>query len=314
MGKYIRFDWAMKRLLRDKANFGVLEGFLTSLLGRTIKIEHLLESESNQAHENDKFNRVDIMARDNVGDTYLIEIQNNRELDYFHRMLYGVSKFVTEHLSLGEEYSNVKKIYSINIVYFGLGQGNDYVYHGYTEFTGVNDKNDTLQLSKNQIEQFSTGTSKACSKPGDLMPEYYVLRVEDFDKNAVTPLDEWISFIKTGEIPETASAPGLSEARKKLDADKMSPAERKAYVRHLEQLAYERGVIKTGIKEGEAIGLEKGEAIGLEKGRKEGLEKGIEQTVLTGHRNGLSIEQIEAFSGLSREKILEIIKSNETTV
>ena len=31
--RYIRFDWAVKRLLRNKANFGVLEGFLTVLLG-----------------------------------------------------------------------------------------------------------------------------------------------------------------------------------------------------------------------------------------------------------------------------------------
>lgn len=27
--RYIRFDWAIKRLLRQKVNFGVLEGFLT---------------------------------------------------------------------------------------------------------------------------------------------------------------------------------------------------------------------------------------------------------------------------------------------
>ena len=31
--KYIRFDWAVKRLLRHKANFGVLEGFLNSYSG-----------------------------------------------------------------------------------------------------------------------------------------------------------------------------------------------------------------------------------------------------------------------------------------
>ncbi len=30
--RYIRFDWAVKRLLRHKANFGVLEGFLTVLI------------------------------------------------------------------------------------------------------------------------------------------------------------------------------------------------------------------------------------------------------------------------------------------
>ncbi|WP_370685703.1 hypothetical protein [Bacteroides faecalis] len=29
---YVRFDWVMKRLLCNKANFGVLEGFFTTLL------------------------------------------------------------------------------------------------------------------------------------------------------------------------------------------------------------------------------------------------------------------------------------------
>lgn len=46
--RYIRFDWAMKRMLRDKANFAVLEGLLTVLLGEKITIIELLESESNQ--------------------------------------------------------------------------------------------------------------------------------------------------------------------------------------------------------------------------------------------------------------------------
>ncbi len=32
--KYIRFDWAMKRLLRNKANHAVLEGLLFSLIGK----------------------------------------------------------------------------------------------------------------------------------------------------------------------------------------------------------------------------------------------------------------------------------------
>ena len=41
---YVSFDWAMKRLLRDKANFDVLEGFLSTLLNTKISILHLLES------------------------------------------------------------------------------------------------------------------------------------------------------------------------------------------------------------------------------------------------------------------------------
>lgn len=80
--RYIRFDWAIKRLLRQKANFGVLEGFLTVFLGEQIKIEEILESEGNQQDADDKFNRVDIKAKNTKGDIILIEIQNTCEL-YF---------------------------------------------------------------------------------------------------------------------------------------------------------------------------------------------------------------------------------------
>ena len=68
MTNYIRFDWAMKRLLRDKANYAVLEGLLTTLLNEKITIKNLLESESNQEDPYDKLNRVDILAEDSKGD------------------------------------------------------------------------------------------------------------------------------------------------------------------------------------------------------------------------------------------------------
>ena len=43
MENYIRFDWAMKRLLRNKANYAVLEGLLTTLLEEKVTIHRLLE-------------------------------------------------------------------------------------------------------------------------------------------------------------------------------------------------------------------------------------------------------------------------------
>ena len=97
--KYIRFDWAVKRLLRQKANFGVLEGFLTVLLGENVKIIEILESESNQQTIDDKFNRVDIKARNSKDEIIIVEIQNTRELYYLERILYGVAKAITEHIS-----------------------------------------------------------------------------------------------------------------------------------------------------------------------------------------------------------------------
>ena len=75
--RYIRFDWAVKRLLRNKANFGVLEGFLTVLLNEPIRIVEILESEGNQQRENEKFNRVDIKARNSKDEIIIVEVQKS---------------------------------------------------------------------------------------------------------------------------------------------------------------------------------------------------------------------------------------------
>ena len=58
----VRFDWAIKHILRDKANFDILEGFLSALLeDDNIKILSILESETNQEKELDKYNCVNIL-------------------------------------------------------------------------------------------------------------------------------------------------------------------------------------------------------------------------------------------------------------
>ena len=142
----------MKRLLRNKSNYVVLEGFLSTLLREGIHICRFLGSESNQKDATDKFNRADILAEDSKGRFIIIEVQNNRELDYFHRMLYGVSKTVSEYINIGDAYDKVRKVYSINIVYFELGQGRDYVYHGKMEFRGIHNSDDILRLSLRQQE------------------------------------------------------------------------------------------------------------------------------------------------------------------
>ena len=220
---------------------------MSVLLEDEIHIERILESEGNQQKFDDKFNRVDMLAENSKGELVIIEVQNNRELDYFHRMLYGTSKAITEYMNQGDPYAKVKKVYSVNIVYFDLGQGDDYVYHGYTEFRGIHTK-DVLRLSVQQQEQF------VCHDAGELFPEYYVLRVDEFDKLAKTPLDEWILFLKTGEIAENVTASGLREARERLRVDKLSDAEQKEYERHMEALRYQRSVIQTGWIEGKAEG------------------------------------------------------------
>lgn len=256
--KYIRFDWAMKRLLHNKANFDVLEGFLTTLLNERIKINKLLESESNREDESDKLNRVDLLAEDSKGQLVIIEIQNNNEYAYFQRMLFGTSKLVTEYINRGEGYDNVRKIYSVNIVYFALGTGKDIVYHGKTDFVGIH-HGDILQLSPFQRQKFKADTVS------QLYPEYYILKVNDFNQVAKSPLEEWISYLNTGCVPDTTTAPGLDKVRQRLKLDKMSKAELDQYYRHLDNIVILRDNIYTEREEGRA----EGELIGIEKGRAE---------------------------------------------
>lgn len=288
----IRFDWAMKRLLRNKANFGVLEGLLTTLLNEKITIQKLLESESNQEDEYDKYNRVDMLAENSKGELVLIEVQNNNEYAYFQRMLFGTSKLVTEYINRGEGYDKVRKVYSVNIVYFALGHGTDFVYHGKTEFRGIHN-GDILELSPFQKQRFKVDAVS------QLYPEYYILKVNDFNQVAKTPLEEWIYYLNTGNIPSDATAPGLEEARERLKLDSMTKDELSAYYRHLDNVVILRSNIQTERMEGMEEGMEKG----LKKGREEGRLEANRNTVRNLKKLGATVEFISQATGLSKEEI-----------
>ncbi|MDX2247468.1 MAG: Rpn family recombination-promoting nuclease/putative transposase [Bacteroidia bacterium] len=231
MGKrLVRFDWAIKHLLRDKANFAVLEGFLSVLLNETVKIKQILSSQSNKDTQDDKYNDVDILVENIQGELVIIEVQNTKEYDYFHRILYGTSKAIAEYIHEGQAYSEVKKVISITIAYFDLGQGDDYVYHGTNTFKGIH-KGDILTLSDKQKELYGK------HYVFEIYPEYWIIKAGIFNEDEVhDELDEWIYFFKTGEVKDEFTAPGLVEAKEKLDKLKLTPEERKEYEAFVERL------------------------------------------------------------------------------
>ena len=234
--RLICFDWAVKKLLRNKANFVVLEGFLSELLFDDIKIQKILESESNQETENDKYNRVDILTQNSKNELIIVEIQNTYEIDFFHQMIYGTSKALIENISLGQPYSEIKKVISINVVYFDLGQGKDYIYKGKTNFEGLHEK-DTLQLS---IQQKQTFTKKEIS---DFFPEYYIIKVNKFNDIAKDTLDEWVYFLKNSEVKDEFKAKGLAEAKEVLDIMRLDKEQQYGYNRYLDYLHYKASEI-----------------------------------------------------------------------
>jgi predicted transposase/invertase (TIGR01784 family) len=283
--KLIHFDWAVKKLLRNKANFVVLEGFLSELLFEDIKIQEILESEGNQETNEDKYNRVDILTQNSKNEVFIIEIQNTYEIDYFQRMIYGTSKAISENLFKRQAYSEIKKVISINIVYFDLGQGKDYIYKGKTNFEGLHEK-DTLQLS---IQQKMTFAKKEVS---DIFPEYYIIKVNQFNDIAKDTLDEWVYFLKNSEVKDGFKAKGLAEAKEVLDIMRLDKEQQYGYNRYLDYLH---------LKASEALSLQ---AEAEEKIRKDEKYKnfveiaknfislGIDNTTIS-KGTGLTIQQIE---------------------
>jgi predicted transposase/invertase (TIGR01784 family) len=291
MKKLIRFDWALKKLLRHKANFDILEGFLSELLKQAIKIESILESETNKDDEGDKFNRVDLLARDSNENLILIEVQVESQADYFQRMYFYTSKAAVENLHISDKYDKVKKIYSVNILYFDLGQGKDYVYHGTTRFKGIH-FDDELNLNERQKQLYDKNNVY------EIFPEYYLLKVNNFNEIAKDTLDEWIYFLKTEEIKEGFKALGLKEAKKKLDIMKMPESERKIYDRYVENFRYRMSLFGSSRDEAKLEGYE------------EGIEKGIEKGKLLIAKNmkekGIEINLISEITGISKDDIVKL--------
>jgi len=275
--RLVRFDWALKKLLRNKANFEILEGFLSELLKQDVIIQAILESESNKDSAADKQNRVDLLTQVGSGELVLIELQVEAQYDYFQRMVYGASRLITDTMSAGFSYGMVRKVISVNIVYFDLGHGEDYIYHGITEFRGIHN-HDLLQLSDSQKDKV-----RNIQHVSDIFPEYYILKVNGFNDLAKDTLDEWIYFFKNSEIKTEFSAKGLQKAAEELDLLKLSPEERAAYESYIEDRRVGESSIKTSWLEGKRDGK-------LEVARN--LQAA-----------GVALEVIMQTTGLSREEI-----------
>ena len=203
-------------------------------------------------------------------------------------MVYGASKLITEYIKEGEPYSQIKKVYSINIVYFGLGQGSDYVYEYDGKFIGIHN-GDILRPTLTQKNEFKVEQVK------EIFSKYYVLKVNNFDDVAKDTLDEWVYFLKNSEIKDSFNAKGLKEASEKLKEDTLTEEERIAYRRFQENRRIERSEIETALKEGEEKGIEKGMEITIKAYKM--------------HREGKSVNEISKAVGLTTLEVEQMIKN-----
>nr|VFK10277.1 MAG: conserved hypothetical protein (putative transposase or invertase) [Candidatus Kentron sp. LPFa] len=287
--KIITFDWAIKTVLRDKANFDVLEGFLTALLQRKITILDMLESEGNQQIDTDKYNRVDLLARTGDDERIIVEVQYLPEKAYLKRLVYGAAKTIVENIKLGEPYEHVTKVYSVSLLHFHISRDNDdYIYHGRTEFTGLHTHRPAI-LKKSLIGE------EVRINETNVFPEYYLIPLDAFQDIVRDDLDQWVYAFKNNEVPDEFTAPGIIALKDKFDYLKMDEGERRRFDRHMDYARSEWGMIEHARWEGR------------EEGHREGREQGSRQKAreiaLALQRKGLSPAQISDLTGIPLQEL-----------
>ncbi len=280
----IRLDWALRYLLKDKVDYKILEGFLSELFKKDVTVVDVLESESNKTHEQDKYNRVDLLVKTKEDEHIVVEFQASSEHDYFSRIIYGGSKVLVENLYAGDGYMEVKKVIGVSIMYCNVGESEDYIRHGKMQFLGYHDKKPVM-LSASEKENIYG--AKGYASPDDICPEYYIISLPKFDKNVKDRLDEWIYFLKTTTIQPSFKAKGLEKAKKRFSRISLNAEERWEYDAFLKNEGHQKSTWLTNRNDGKA-----------ERDR---------ELVLSMHENGMPITDIAKWLKLNVEKVTQIL-------
>jgi predicted transposase/invertase (TIGR01784 family) len=168
-----------------------------------------------------------------------------------------------------------------------LGKGADYLYNGQNQLIGVH-THDQLQITTREKEFIKIVA------PKDIFPEYYIIRVNEFNKVASTPLEEWLEYLKSGEIKDNTTTPGLAEAKEKLKYLQMNDEERRAYDRHIDNIMVQNDILETKMIEG------------LEQGRMEGRAEGRAEVAKKLLALGTDISIVCQATGMSEEEIKKL--------
>ena len=287
-GKYLD----PKADLTFKLIFGEHEDLLISLLNALLpldegkQIEHLeyLPSELVPDNPGKKDSIVDVRCRETGGRHFIVEMQLNWNNEFRHRVILNAAKAVVKQLQPGEEYKLVQPVYSLNLINdTGFESSPDEFYHDYAIVdVAHNDRHiEGLRFVFIELPKF---------KPKTIAEK----------KMAVL----WLRFlteinVRTEEAPaELLENPETAKALKMLEKSAYSEGQLYAYDRFWDAVYRERVFYDDGFRKGEV----KGRAEGLAEGRAE--EKiGIARMLKA---DGMAIDIIAKYTGLSPEEIASL--------
>jgi predicted transposase/invertase (TIGR01784 family) len=301
----VSFDYAIKYLLKDKSNYDIVEGFISALLQSEgygpIKINGLLESESNRETKSLKRSVADLLVEDEKGTHYIVEIEREYSANFIHKACFNTCRLIVDNIVGGSDYMTIKKVFHISLLYFAPSDLKKPLYHGKTIIHEI----DTDHPMRLHLADLGGKTFDITN----VLPEYFLIFVPLFDDVIKKEIDEWLYVMKHSEVREDFKSPYMHKVAERLSILKMNDQEREDYFRYSKQTLTQRDYINAA----EEKGIEKG----IEKGRKEGEEKGIEKgreaerkvMINQLYSSGMDIDSIHKFTKISKEELTKWIEN-----
>ena len=282
----VSFDYAIKYLLKDKGDYTIVEGFISTLLKtrgyKDVKIVALLESESNKEDKKSKRSLADVIVEDEDQNKFIIEIERNVQDSFIHKSLFNTSRLIVDNLSQREDYTQIIKVFHISLLYFPLGSGP--VYHGKT----IIYETETNKKLSVRIKNKKSGKTFDAT---NILPEYFYISVPLFNDRLEKEMDDWLHVMKYDKVPKNYHSPYMKQVAEKLSILKMTPEERANYSHYQKKLHKDRDELQAADA----------------KGREEGIKKGREEEKIKIAKKMLEknrpIEEIADFTGLTIEDI-----------
>ncbi|MDR0691508.1 MAG: Rpn family recombination-promoting nuclease/putative transposase [Prevotellaceae bacterium] len=239
---------------------------------------------------------VDVRCIDKRGRQFLVEMQMHWTETFKSRVLFNASKAYIKQLEPREQYKFLQPVYALSFVNEIFDHSSAEYYHHYkiVNIADTQKRIEGLEFVFIELPKF-TPDSRAEKKLYNL----------------------WLTFLTQPNEHNEAPAALLEEeltreALQCLERWSYSAEDLEIYDLCWDAVRTQQMYVIDALDKGEAIGLQKGkeegraegEAIGLQKGRAEAMR----EMVLSAHRNGHSVAQIQSFTTLSAAEIENILQ------
>ena len=294
----ISFDYAIKYLLRNKGDYDIIEGFISALFAaqgyKPVKINAILDAESNKESLHLKRSIADLVVEDEDGNKYIVEIERAFTPNFMHKACFNTSRIIVDSISGNQDYTTIKKVFHISLLYFATKNMEKPIYHGQTIIHEI----DTAHPVNVRI------ANQGCIifENRNIFPEYFFISVPRFDDVINQEIDEWLYVMKHSETKDSFKSPYMQKVDERLSVLKMNEEERNEYLYYLKQATYSQDILTAARAEGEAKGIA--------KGRAEGIAKGAEQRnfeiAINMLKENIDTKTITLVTGLTSDDILKL--------